>query len=164
MLVVAFLLGGCGDVFADIEVQKQATTEPNFLPETVTEGELLWMLVRARLDQATGTPALDDHGFDPILGVTLAYPKIEFFPGFCPEASDVTEETALEAASSSSSPVDDEGRFVFCAAVRVNGSFDEVTELTVPLEFWDGAQSVTGSAQLFVMPAADSGDASEVTE
>lgn len=150
LAAVATAAAGCGDVYADLDVRRQATTEPYFDPISVHPSTVLWLEVRARFDDGAQA-SVEKHGFDGTQGVSLAYDSVGFFPGPCPsaEVSQLEAETA-EGAALQAEPVDATGAHVFCTAVEV-GAFDITTTVDVAFVFWNGRESVTGNGQLPVV-------------
>ena len=145
-------LCGCGEVFADLDVRKQTVAEAWFEPASVSSGTKSWLEVRVRLDG--GTADVQSHDLTGENNVKLAYDNLDFFPGTCPEANtELTQTSVASAAASAGSPVADTGEYVFCAAIEA-GAFDATTSFDVGFTFWNGAESVFGTAPLTVYVAS----------
>ena len=140
------LLMGCGEVFSDYELKTVTRAEPVFQPMAVFEGSKSWIEVHVRLEG--GTASVQSHALDGFDGVKLAYDDIDFFPGACPSGV-ITPSSVAAAASKPGEPIDDDGRWVFCSAIEV-GPFSEPQSIPVAFTFWNGLESVKGTAQLTV--------------
>lgn len=135
---------GCGEVYADIDVVTETVTDPVLTPSAVFAGAVTWIEVHARFDGSSAS--VESHGFDGSDGVKLAYDRLGFFAGPCPDSA--VSETAVSAAAATALK-DESGAWVFCAAIEV-GPFDETASLSVPFVFWSGSERVTGTAGLTV--------------
>jgi hypothetical protein len=148
LIALALALSSCGDVFADLDVRKQAVAEVWFTPTSVFSASTVWLEAHVRLDG--GTADVQSHGLTGTLNVKLAFDNLDFFPGTCPEnTSDLNEADVAAAAGQPGNVIADTGEYVFCAAIEV-GTFEETTELTVGMTFWNGTETVFGTAPLVV--------------
>ena len=141
-----FTLVSCGEVFSDYDLKSVTRAEPVFSPFVVFEESKVWLEVHVPLEG--GTASVESHQIDGLDGVKLAYDDVDFFPGACPTGV-ITLANVAKAASSPGAPLDDDGRWVFCSAVEV-GSFESSTAIPVTFTFWNGLESVKGTAQLTV--------------
>ena len=141
-----FMVTSCGEVFSDYDLKTVTRAEPVFSPIAVFEESKAWLEVHVRLEG--GTASVQSHELDGLDGVKLAYDDIDFFPGACP-AGVITLANVAKAASTPGAPLDEDGRWVFCSAVEV-GPFESSTAIPVAFTFWNGLESVKGTAQLTV--------------
>jgi len=148
VVVACVLVGGCGEVFADLDVRKQTIAEVWFSPAAVYSGTKTYVEVHTRLEG--GTASVQSHSLTGANNIKLLHDNIDFFPGTCPEANDeLTEAAVAAAAAGDQSPIADSGEYVFCGALEV-GSFETTTTVTVTFQFWNGTESVFGTAPLTV--------------
>ncbi len=145
------VVAGCGDVYSDIEVEVQATAESvAFTPGLVAPSSLALVTIHARFESA-GAAWIDWTSLDGTDGIAMAFPEkgLGFSPGECPENVTTIDDDVLEQVARGGDPLDDQGRYVFCGAIQVGTP--TASTVTVDIVFWNGEETVEGSADLAVV-------------
>ena len=147
-----FAVGGCGELYADLDVRTVQYATTSVVPQEWTPGMTGYVEVKVPLDGALH-PYVESAGFVTENGAKLVAPEHGVWAGQCPDwdvhgvTPDEVDAVVLAEDKVLTSP---EGAFLFCTAIEIVGEYASSTTLDIPIVYWDGRESVFSRVTLYV--------------